>query len=115
MEFLDAIDTATSAIEKAEEDYRKKVKDDVISRVEDICDLCEGLAEEFCAVDFEAVVSNALSCIILSVDAPDMLFQFGRSHQFFEAIKSVDRVSFSATRDNGIHVAFRIDDIWEGK
>lgn len=115
MEFLDAMETAESAIEQAEKSYRKKIKDDVVNRVTEICDLCEGLAEEFCAVDFDAVVSNALSCIVLSVDAPDMLFQFGRSHQFFESIKSVDRVSFSATHDNGIHIAFRIDDIWEGK
>lgn len=115
MEYLDAMGTAESAIEEAEKNYRKKVRGDVADRVAEICDLCEGLAEEFCAVDFEAVVSNALSCIVLSVDAPDMTLYYGRSHQFFEAIKSVDRVSFSATRDNGIHVAFRIDDIWEGK
>ena len=114
MEIFDAMNTVSSAIERAEKAYRKRVKDEVFERAEVLCDLCEELSTEFGAIDLTVMVSNVLECITISADAAEMTFHHGRSHPFFAAIKSCDRVSFSRIHD-GIRVTFRIDNIWEEK
>ena len=113
MQHLNAAKTTMAAVERAQRAYGKIMSENVLARAARLCDLAEMLGEEFGAVDFAAMVSNITESLTLSVDAPEVTFEWGRSHPFFKKIPDADRVVFSKIKnENGVKVSLIINDIW---
>lgn len=77
-----------------------------------LCELADILDEEFCADRIQINAEPNGRHGVICVDTDEVLFEHGRSHKFFEYVKSADFLSFSKTKSGMLRVSFGVKDLW---
>ena len=102
-------------VESCKNKYKEKFKLNVESydRLFKLCELAEILYKEFSAEDTEikAFPEEINGEIIIVVE--ELVFDLGRSHQFFNYIKEADFLNFSKTTDGFLKISFGVYDLWK--
>lgn len=81
-----------------------------VRKFEKLCELADLLDEEFGAKDIQ--VRSEENFGVVSVDLFDVEFSRGRSHPFFEYIKSADFLNFSKGGEDTLRIQFGVRDLW---
>lgn len=77
-----------------------------------LCNLADLLEKEFNASEVHISVDPDEGHGVLAVDMPDVVFEFGRSHQFFEYIRVTDFLRFTKTKTGELRIYFGVNDLW---
>ena len=78
------------------------------------CNLIDQLISEFDCESAEADVNDETLKLKISIVCPDMIFEHGRTHLFFDLIQNVESFSFSAVEDS-LKADFIFAGLWEHK
>lgn len=89
-----------------------KIDADVQKRFITLCELADILDDEFCADKIQINVEPNGKHGVICVDTDEVVFEHGRSHKFFEFVKSADFLSFSKTKSGMLRVSFGVKDLW---
>lgn len=89
-----------------------KVDADALKRFMTLCTLADILDEEFCADRIQINAEPNGEHGAICVDTAEVLFEHGRSHMFFELVKSADFLSFSKTKSGMLRISFGVKDLW---
>jgi len=89
-----------------------KVDADAQKRFMTLCELADILDEEFCADGIQINAEPNGKHGVICVDTDEVLFEHGRSHKFFEYVKSADFLSFSKTKSGMLRFSFGVKDLW---
>jgi len=100
------------------EDYRIKYEDKYDLNAEQhrkilcLCRLVDTLSDEFSAsaIDIQVAPNDVCGAIHLYTD--ELIFEHGRSHQFFDDIKEADFLSFSKSKSGELQLRFGVNDLW---
>ena len=82
-------------------------------RLDKVCDGVGELIEGFDCEDFDVNVDNVTKQLTIAIICDEMLFENGRSHEFFKLIQLLSSFSFSKKGKESICVNLNIDDMWE--
>lgn len=77
-----------------------------------LCELADILDEEFCADGVQISAEPNGKHGVICVDTDEVVFEYGRSHKFFEFVKSADFLSFSKTKSGMLRISFGVKDLW---
>ena len=104
---------AYNIVEDYKKEYKEKFKLNVESydRLFKLCKLAEILSEEFVAerVEVKARPEEVNGEVNILMD--ELIFEHGRSHEFFDCIKEADFLNFSKV-DGLLKVSFGVYDLW---
>lgn len=89
-----------------------KVDTDAQKRFMTLCELADILDEEFCAGGIQINADPNGKHGVICVDTDEVVFEHGRSHKFFEFVKSADFLSFSKTKSGMLRISFGVKDLW---
>lgn len=96
----------------AREESVLKVDINAESRLFRLCELADLLADEFGSEEIQVSVKPSELHGVICIDTDEVMFDAGRSHQFFEYLKSSDFLHFSKTKSGMLRVCFSVKDLW---
>ncbi|WP_196032331.1 hypothetical protein [Flavonifractor plautii] len=77
-----------------------------------LCELADVLGEEFGTEQIRVNIDNETSDGVICVDTDDLVFEYGRSHPFYEYIKQSDFLHFSKTKSGMLRTCFGVRGLW---
>nr|DAX24621.1 MAG TPA: hypothetical protein [Caudoviricetes sp.] len=96
----------------AMEEKGVRVNTDSEARLFRLCDLADLLDDEFGSENIQVSVKPSELHGVVCVDTDEVLFDGGRSHLFFEYLKSSDFLHFSKTKSGMLRICFGVKDLW---
>lgn len=110
--------TSTKAIAKnsldktADDNPGIKLNRDAEKKFYSLCELADIIDEEFGSDKIRIGVDDSGTYGVISVDTDEVVFENGRSHQFFEYLKFADFLSFSKTKSGLLRIQFGVKNLW---
>lgn len=105
-----ASDALNKIVEREPHGY--KIDTDVQKKFIALCELADVLDGEFNAEGVQINIEPSGVHGVVFVDVYDVVFEYGRTHRFFELVKSADFLSFSKTKSGMLRISFGVKDLW---
>ena len=77
-----------------------------------LCELADILGDEFGAEEIQIIAEPSGLHGLVFIDTDEVIFDNGRSHQFFEYLKSADLLGFSKTKTGMLRIRLGVKDLW---
>ena len=90
-----------------------KLDRDASERLYRLCELADTLAEEFGAEEIGVHVDPSDRHGVIWVDTDEVIFEYGRSHQFFGYMEYSDFLRFAKTGTGLLRICFGVENLWK--
>lgn len=116
MSLIRSYDIVTMVIDEAVKHYGNTwaLDANMMENLQTSCNIIDRLIPEFDCESIEAGVNDTTMALHIELICPDMILEYGRSHPFFEAIKGVKSIQFSAAGDN-LKINLEFTGLWKHK
>lgn len=89
-----------------------KTKIEAETKLLRLCELADLLKDEFDAEEVKVGVNPSEMYGIICVETDEVIFEDGRSHQFFDYLKLSDFLHFSKSDSGMLRICFGVKDLW---
>lgn len=115
MEYKGCYNSAVELIEEASQEFGdgfmlNKSKFDSLKYV---CEMIDNLVEEVDCESVDVSVNEVKKQFTIEVVCDEIIFEHGRSHEFFKTIQMLSSFSFSKKGKEFIRITLNIDNMWE--
>lgn len=115
MDFKGCRSAVMELVDEASKEFGSKyvLNQAQFDKLDGICDGVDKLIEDFDCEYFDVSVDDITKQFTIEVVCDEVIFEHGRSHEFFKLIQLLSSFSFSKKGREGIRIALNIDNMWE--
>lgn len=115
MEYKGCYGSAVELIEEASQKFgnRYMLNDNKYNSLKYICEAVDNLVGEIDCESVDVSVDEVTKQFAIEIVCDEVIFEHGRSNEFFSLIQMLSSFSFSKKGKELIRIALNIDDMWE--
>lgn len=115
MEYKGCYSSAVELIEEASHEFGDAVvlNESKFDSLEYVCEYVDKLVEKTECDSVDVSVDKITKQFTIEIACDDIIFENGRSNEFFKLIQMLDSFSFSKKGRESLRITLNIDNMWE--
>lgn len=115
MEYKGCYESVMELVAEASKEFGEQftLNNEKANTLEYICEAVDKLVEDVDCESVDVSVDEVTKQLTIEVVCDEVIFEHGRSHEFFKLIQMLSSFSFSKKGREFIRIALNIDNMWE--